>query len=235
MTNANTAEANMLPAGALRTGLSIFLFAHLFAVIIAIVGRGPVPSPLTSRVANLSILAEYRRLLHIDSAYAFPLTRADEFDIDYVIEALVTLPTGEAQTLLMPDSSIAGERARHWRMLGQYMALYLEDADRESLLATGIGQGLIARYDAKDVDLKLKAHYLQDRGGYLQKPDPNRDDLWRDRYEARIWMSGGAPRLLKKENRGEAAPVAESASTPALPPQLPPASPTPTLPPSLAK
>lgn len=210
-------EMPHLPPEWVRTVLSLLIFIHLFTLGAALLGRLPVASELSRRLANVPFLAPYRQALFMDLPYSFALTRADTVDIDHTIEAVVELPEGPAQVLVMPDPSISpGERARHWQRLGRNMAVYVGDPDLESILPSYVGKGLVERYNGKDATIKLRGRFLQDRSAYARGADPLRAELVRDVYEARVWLSDGRPRIMKKEGVGEAAPAA-SGSTPLIP------------------
>lgn len=209
-----------LPPEWVRTVLSLLFVIHLFAVGVALIGRMPVSSELFRRLANVRFLAAYRQLLDMDLPYNYPLTRADTLDIDHSIEAVVKLPDGKTEVVTLPPAGIpAGERARHWRQLTQNMAMFVGNPDIESILPTHLGLGLVKRYGGDEVVLKLRGRYLQDREAMSRGADPMRNDLLRDLYEARVWLSDDRPRIMKKEGVGESAPAAANAerTQPAFP------------------
>jgi hypothetical protein len=200
-----------LPRQSVRTALSIFLFAHLFTLAVSMLGRSPAASELARALAGAKILAAYRQLFALDQAYSYPLTRAGTTDVDFVLEATLTRPDGATESRVFPDPPDAsGERTRHWRSLARNMAQFIGDSDLEAIMPRGFGAGLLDHYGAKEVDLRLRGHLLQDRAGFIRGDDPGRTALWRDDYQARVWRSGDQVRLMKKEARGETAPVAES-------------------------
>lgn len=212
----NDAAEPPLPSETVRTILSLLIFIHLFAVGAALFGRAMVSSELGRKLANVPLLSGYRQLLDMDLAYAFPLTRAETADVDHEIEATIQLPDGSTQTVVMPDPAIgSGERARHWRQLGLNMAIFLENDDMLSMLSSQIGAGLLRRFDGKDATIQLRGRFLQDPAASARGQDPLRDELLRDEFEARIWLSNGRPQFMKKERSGEAAPAAGTSITPA--------------------
>jgi hypothetical protein len=204
-----------LPSQSIRTALSLFLFAHFFMLGVSLFGRVPFASELGRRLAAVPLFAAYRQALDMNRAYMFPLTRTEEIDVNHVLEATIRMPDGATEEIVFPNpADAAGERARHWRMLARHMSALVGNSDYEEVLPSGVGGGLIDRYGAKDVTLRLRGHLLQDRFGSERGDDPNRADLWRDRYQARVWRSGDQIYLMKQEGRGEAAPVADPSAFP---------------------
>ena len=201
-----------LPAN-VRTIISLVLFVHLFAVVLAIATNfGPL-SELRGGL-RVNFLMRYLQLLNMDSAYNFHYMYGDPLDFDQMIE--VELGGGEseeARTVQLPESGLGnGLRRRRYEQLAQSVAEQAGNEDTEHILPGAIATHLMSEYDTSELNFRCRTHFGQssEDAGALDpaQADPFDERYYQTMYEARIWLDDvGELQFLKSETSQSAAPA----------------------------
>ena len=115
-TNDAPATADNLSSGT-RTLISFLLFAHFFALTVAVLSNfGPV-SALRNQL-SVTFLRSYTGLLHMDIAYNFHLVDASELDAPLSMELdTSTRKDDTSESIVFPDVSSPNIRTGRYRQL----------------------------------------------------------------------------------------------------------------------
>ncbi len=207
-----------------RTWVSLLLFAHLFAVIVA-VSAYTRPSVLQERLHNL--FETYLRNLHLTALptsypYArFHLTHAGPTDVDYSIEVDVERTDGSAATLTLPPTPLQPLiRFRRYQALvnatGTLASGEMGDG-LTSILPKAIAGSLLRRENATGGVIHIRALGLADLAQMASLADVARaaEQNVSNVYEAEVIVSRGSVELLRKSTTLEVAPVEDNAAPPA--------------------
>jgi hypothetical protein len=147
MSAAATKNSPPLPAAGVRTLITFLLFVHFFMVAAAVLGNLDTTSPLMRALINIRGIKQYLGLLHLNTAFQFPL--ADERDhrvlLALDVPADLTAPGAAADSdtpprmtpaqieqyklvQLTPENVFPGIRRRRYLKLGQVMSQIDQDA-----------------------------------------------------------------------------------------------------------
>jgi hypothetical protein len=150
-----------LSAG-LRSGVTLLLIVHLFAVAVGVLGYAFPLSPLRSQLADVPFVRPYLQTLHMDTAYNFHLTDGLEVDLDHsvLIEQQGAVPAPDVKAnmkIRLPEPSMQpGIRRERFQQLAQQTAIGGEGDPVRPLLSKTIGGALLKRVGAVDGTYQLR-------------------------------------------------------------------------------
>jgi hypothetical protein len=200
-----------------RTWVSLLIFAHLFAVFVAVTTYTR-PSVLEERLHDL--FAPYLRNLHLTSfpvTYPFAryhLTHASPSDVDFSIEIDVDKPDGSKETVTIPPPSLQ-PLVRFYRYqalanaAGTLAGGELADDASASILPKTIAASVLKRRDATGGVIRIRAHGLTDAADMASLTtlaQAGREKL-NTAYEAQLIVGPAGVELLRKSTTLEVAPV----------------------------
>jgi hypothetical protein len=206
------------PSQTARTAISFFLFAHLFALFVAVASNANPVSALRNQLSETPLLVPYLQMLHLDLAYNYHLTYGTEFDTAHRIALepnRADSDAGKGETLIFPDAR-AGLRGQRQRNLTLGAARLVGDDELEGLLPRAIARRMLAERQIDDGShrLRLQRHLLQARqsveGPDAALADPEDASYYRDAYEADLQFFDGELFLTGAADAGETAPVEKS-------------------------
>jgi hypothetical protein len=206
-----------------RTVASLLLFAHLFALLVAVTTYTR-PSPLQQRLHEL--FDPYLRNLHLTAypvSYPFAryhLTHALPSDVDYVCQIEFQDAAGVAHTETIPPAGLRLPiRSRRYQLLANATGTLADDEAFEEIagiLPKAIAGSILRQHGASAGVFKCRAHevpFLEDMGNV---ESGRRQVLanYRDVYEAQVLVSAERVDLLRKSQTLEVAPVERGARGP---------------------
>jgi hypothetical protein len=199
-----------------RTWVSLLLFAHLFALFVA-VSAYTRPSLLQERLHEL--FEPYLRNLHLTAlpvSYPFAryhLTHAGPGDVDFSIEIDVDKPDGSTETVTIPAALQPLVRFRRYQALanaaGTLASDEFGDEAAASILPKAIAASVLKRHEAGGGIVRIRAHGLpeiEDMANLATLAQAARDNV-NNVYEARVIVSPTGVELLRQSTTLEAAPV----------------------------
>ncbi|HEX4143014.1 MAG TPA: hypothetical protein VHY91_05650 [Pirellulales bacterium] len=201
--------------------MSLLLFVHLFAVVIALASY-TAPSALQERLRIL--LAPYLATLNFDlnpNRYPtgrFYLTHDLPVDVDAVIRVDATLPDGTEHSLTIPEPGLwPPERRRHYQALANAASTLVEDDDYQAVLPKAIAGAVLRSWGASTGTVRVERHLplqLEEaQSGDANRANPFGSSRYSTIYEAKVLVSpSGQVDLAKKVAAGEVAPVDKKAT-----------------------
>lgn len=198
-----------------RTWVSLLLFAHLFAVVVAVTTYTR-PSLLQDRLHGVFSL--YLRNLHLTAlpvTYPFArfhLTHAGPGDIDFSVDIDARKPDGSTETVTIPPVVQPLVRFRRYQALANAAgALASDDVDETgaSILPKAIAGSVLARQQATGGTLRIQGHGLpeiEDMASLENLARAARQNVT-NVYEAQVIVSPAGVELLKTSTTLEVAPV----------------------------
>jgi hypothetical protein len=199
-----------------RTWVSLLLFAHLFAVVVAVTTYTR-PSGVQEQLH--AFFGPYLRTLHLavfPVTYPFAryhLTHASPSDVDFSCEVEIKNKNGSAEKITLPDLTLQPlVRYRRYQAMVNAMGSLAEGESNEelgSILPRAIAGSILKQRDAAQGTIRCRAHYLPaiETMASTQPGGRGPADNYRDVYEAQVFASGGGIELLKKSTTLEVAPV----------------------------
>ncbi len=218
MANADPSTPPPQWSSELRSWVSLLLFAHLFALFVAVTTYTR-PSALQSTLHGL--FAPYLRNLHLTaSGVSYPfaryyLTHASESDLDFSCEVDVTNPQGEADKVLLPPEGLWPPiRTRRYQNLvnavGTLAAGGEANDQYSSVLPKAIAGSIVREHGAKQGIFRCRSTFLPDIENMADVKAGRRKLQENTVYEAQVFVSPNSVELLKKSQRLEVAPVEKS-------------------------
>jgi hypothetical protein len=214
-----------------RTWVSLVLFAHLFAVVVAVTSYTR-PSLLQQRLHDLFV--PYLRNLHLTALpnsypYArFHLTHGGSSDVDYQVEVDVERADGSAATASIPSGPLQPLiRLRRYQALANAAGTLAAGEFAEeytSILAKAIAASVLKQENATGGTIRIRALGLPteaDMTGLSGVARAARENV-SDVYEAQVLVGPLGVELLRRSTTLEIAPI-EGARTPTTPPASAPA------------
>ncbi len=205
----------------LRTWVSLALFAHLFALIVAVTTYTR-PSGLQDRLHDL--FEPYLRNLHLATlpkSYPFArfhLGHGMSSDVDFVIEVDVPQADGTTQTISLPDAPLEPQvRLRRYQALANAvgtLATGQAGDDNAGLLPKSLAAAILREHGASHGVIRVRALGIPDenyQGGFEAIARAARENVT-DVYEANVIVSDTSVELLRKSTTLEIAPI-ENRST----------------------
>ncbi len=213
-----------------RTIASLLLFAHLFAVVVAVTAYTQ-PSVLQQRLHEL--FDPYLRNLHL-TAYPisypfarFHLTHALPSDVDFTCQVQFEGADGAQDAVIPPPGLMPPVRARRYQLLANAAGALASSEvgdDAAAVLLKAVGGSILKQHDATHGSLRLRAHYLPELEDMPAVAAGRTAPLenYANVYEADVLVSNGQVDILKKSETLEVAPSAArngAAQTPTAPPR----------------
>jgi hypothetical protein len=197
-----------------RSFASLLLFAHLFAVAIAVTSYTQ-PSFLQQRLHDL--FDPYLRNLHLTPlpvSYPFAryhLTHALPSDVDFACEVQFAGADGQ-QTIVIPPAGLLPpiRFARYQRLANAAgtLASSEEGEDAAAILLKAVGGSVLKQHGAEQGTLRVQAHYLPELED-MASVDAGRTaplENYANVYQADVLVSDNQVDILKKAETLEVAP-----------------------------
>lgn len=192
--------------------LSVFLFAHLCCVVIALFSN-QYASVMQLRL--IRTISPYTRTFGFDPLFVarFHLTHALDLEDDHQIQ--VENPAGEV-IAAWPTSELGsmgwrgGFRFQRWKNLSQRMATYVV-AENDSAIAElmqDVGRLTMSQFDESRFVVRLRRRPPLELNRQVATSDINRPAELEDVYVADVFRDeAGSIRVHKRVDTGEAAPL----------------------------
>ncbi len=205
-----------------RSWVSLLLFVHLFAVVVAMTSYTR-PSGLQEKLHAL--FAPYLRNLHLTAVPAsypfarFHLTHNTSSDVDFSCEIDSAGPAGTSEKSILPQPGLwpAVRWRRYQNLANATGALASDEANDEfgSILPRAIAGSVLKRGGASQGTFRCRAHYLPEIDEMDDVVADNRGPLekYATTYEAQVFISSSGVELLKKSTTLEVAPVESAPKT----------------------
>ena len=184
---------------AVTVALGIYLVGLVLSMLGNTVSGG---SPLVTTIKS-RLFAPWMVPMWLDLGFDYRLTYGLGEDADHLIEVRPVGAAGSAAAIQLPAGQ-TGEQARRWRRLARAVVSAADDPDREALLPTAIGLGLMDHIERDDVFVRVMRQPLPERTGSPAPPQ--------QAYATRVRVVDGEPQLIRQEPRGEVAPVVRPAN-----------------------
>ncbi|MEX0677280.1 MAG: hypothetical protein WD063_09405 [Pirellulales bacterium] len=211
-----------------RTWVSLLLFAHLFALIVAVTTYTR-PSLLEERLHGL--FEPYLRNLHLTAfpvSYPFArfhLTHADPGDVDFSVEVDLQKSDRSTETVTIPRPLQPLVRFRRYQALanasGTLVSAEFGDEAIASILPKAMAASVLKRHEAGGGGVRIRAHGLpevDDMANLATLAQAARENV-RNVYEAQVIVSPSGVELLRKSSTLEAAPVERAPRRRSQPPR----------------
>ncbi len=200
-----------------RTWVSLLLFAHLFALFVAVTTYTR-PSRFEERLHGL--FEPYLRNLHLTAfpvSYPFAryyLTHAGPGDVDFSVEVDLQQGDGETETVTLPAAGLQPlVRFRRYQALadatGTLASGGFGDEAVASILPGAIAASLLKRHQADGGVVRIQAHGLpdiEDMADLTTLAAAARENV-SNVYEAQVIVSPAGVELLRTSTTLEVAPV----------------------------
>ncbi len=216
----------------LRTWVSLLLFAHLFALVVAVTTYTR-PSGLQVRLHNL--FEPYLRNLHMTVypvSYPFAryyLAHATPNDFDYSVEVEFQGSAGPETVTIPRDHLQPLVRYRRYQALANAMGVLSQPEGNEDLagiLPKAIAAAVLKQHGAQQGTLRCRPNHLPIQEALRQLNEGRRETFEEPgKYEAQVFVTPSGVELLKKNATLEVAPVERASKTPSG--KKVPSSPTP--------
>ena len=199
--------------------LSLLLFIHLFAVTMALLcnGAGEFPPRLPNDI-RLLLFRPYLYLTWLDVGYQHHYVGRDEVDFQHSLEAEVTMAGGNTEKVRIEPDAASGLRRDRYEQLSHWLAYYVGDPNRESLLPAAVGGGVLKQLDARaaDVTLRCTRHVPQSLDSFRASgAQPRQKQLV---YQGKIRLVGSQGRVIERtDSRGQVGVTAGGSAS--VPPQ----------------
>ena len=200
-----------------RSWVSLLLFVHLFAVLVAVTSYSR-PSGLQEQLHAL--FAPYLRNLHMTAALPasypfarFYLTHNLSTDVDFSCDIELTEKDGTVERVSIPASGLWPlVRLRRYQALANAAGTLSEgEANEElaSILPRAIAGSILQAKGASEGTVRCRAHYLPEIEALAGSEAARRTALenYRDVYQAQVFVTSSGVELLKKSTTLEVAPV----------------------------
>ncbi len=214
-----------------RSWVSLLLFMHLFAVLVAVTSYSR-PSGLQEKLHTL--FAPYLRNLHLTAALPasypfarFYLTHNLSTDVDFSCDVEISNKDGSVEKVSIPASGLWPlVRFRRYQALANAAGTLSEgEANEElaSILPRAIAGSILQARGALEGTVRCRAHYLPEIESLAGNESTRRAALenYRDIYQAQVFVTSSGVELLKKSTTLEVAPVETAPKPPSTPQQRP--------------
>jgi hypothetical protein len=179
---------------AVTVALGVYLVGLALAMMANTISGG---SPLVTAIKS-RLFAPWMVPAWLDLGFDYRLTYGLDDDADHLIEVRPYAGSKSSAATLLPARR-TGEQAARWRRLARAVVAVADDPDREPLLPTAIGMGLMAEAKSDDVLVRIVRKPLPERTGLPAPPQ--------EAFAARVRLVDGQPQLIRQQPRGEVAPV----------------------------
>ena len=147
-----------MPGETVRALISLWLFFHLFCVVLALMTNTSYDPPFSQLVGKLKeTFSPYMYALWLDAPHSYRWTYGEFQDADHTLEAQWDGPDGR-HTRQFPPADARGEVRERYEILSQraVMPIYNESSDRGVI--KGVGEGIIGSTGAKEVIFRITRH-----------------------------------------------------------------------------
>lgn len=197
--------ADSLPSETICAGITVALAVYIVGLVLSImVNTSSGGSPLLTTIKN-RLFVPWMAPAWLDLGFDYHLTYGLDEDADHVLR-VQPYANATSSTFISLPGNRRGEQAHRWHRLAKVIASSKDDPDRESILPTSIGLGLMEKLNSDDVFVRV-----------LRTPLPEKSDSSSPLHETvgvRIRMVNGLPQLIPQKPKEELAPVGESPSRP---------------------
>lgn len=203
-----------------RTWASLLIFAHLFAVVVAVTSYTR-PSLLQGRLQEL--FEPYLRNLHLTAypvtyPYArFHLTHAMAGDVDFSVEIDAQQADGSTAKTTLPPAVQPLVRFRRYQSLVDAAGTIAADEGLENIagiLPRTLAGSTLRRHGAGGGTIRIRSHSLPELENMASLDEIARflRDNVEDVYAADVIVSADSVELLRKSTTLEVAPIENSGS-----------------------
>ena len=194
----STASEPSPPSETVCAAVTVALAVYLVGVVLSMMANTiSGGSPLVTTIKN-RLFAPWMVPAWLDLGFDYRLTYGLDDDADHLIEVRPFAAPGSAAAIRLPAGQ-TGEQARRWHRLAHAVVSLADDPDRESILPTAIGMGLMKEAQSDDLLVRIMRQPLPERTGLPAPPQ--------QAFAARVRLVDGQPQLIRQEPRGEVAPV----------------------------
>jgi len=185
------------PSEKVRAIVSGAIAVCLLGTLLSIAGDSDSGSSAIVRTVKGRLFSPWMTPPWLDHGFDYRLTYGAPEDAEHALEV-----RRHGDDRVGPASlpgTLTGERAARWERLARAIALDVDDADRDGLLAAAVGRGMFDDLGGEDVTVRVLRTLPTDRGGAAPAATPA--------YTARVRMARGELQLLRQEARAEVAPL----------------------------
>lgn len=186
------------PSDAVKAIVTVALGVYLVGLGLTILGNSASGPSALVRTIKGRLFAPWLQPAWLDLGFEHHLTHGVPDDADHALELEAWDGRGGDAAIVLPDDA-GGERAARWRRLAK--AIAVGGAGDPAVLAAAVGRGAFADLGSEDVRLRVVRWPLPERAG------PPSDDEPLPIYTARVRVVDGTLQLIKREPRGELAPL----------------------------
>jgi hypothetical protein len=196
----NSAEPSSLPAGWLRSLVSVAIATYLVGLGLTLLANTDAGTSRLVRTIKGRLFSPWLVPAWLDLGFAQPLTYGEPDDADQRIEIAPHGRAPERATPLVMPGELRGERAARWRRLARAIASPRTTEEDAADLAAAVAAWSFPGLGCEDVDLRVM------RSGRPDRTEPGSVPADERAFAARVRRVAGDLQLLKAEPRGEVAP-----------------------------
>ncbi len=194
-------EVGALPSENLCAGITVALAVYIIGLVLSMLANtSSGGSPLIATIKN-RLFVPWMAPAWLDLGFDYHLTYGLNEDADHILRVQPYSNTTSATSISLPGNR-KGEQANRWRRLAKSIASSSDEPDRDSILPTSIGLGLMDELKSNDVFVRV-----------LRAPLPEKSQITLPLYETagvRVRMVDGVPQLIPQKPQEELAPVKTS-------------------------
>ncbi|HEY2759573.1 MAG TPA: hypothetical protein VGI75_02485 [Pirellulales bacterium] len=152
------AAPGKMPGETVRALVSLWLFFHLFCVVLALMTNTSYDPPFSQLVGKLkATFSPYMYALWLDAPHNYRWTYGESQDADHTLEAEWDGPDGR-QTRQFPPADARGEVRERYEILAQRAAMPIYNESSDRAVIKGVGEGIIGSTGAKEVIFRITRH-----------------------------------------------------------------------------
>jgi len=210
-----------LPKSEIRTAVSFLLFVHFFALAIGVVGTER-PSELTSALAQVPGVKQYREGLMMNIPYTFYLTRGmvgGELDIDHQLVATVKQKDGKEVVVQVPEPGTwPSQRLHRYQTLARNVAIFADEAmgspEHLGLLVQAISRGILSENNGQSLQLRCVGRLTLPAMAEFDPDNESQRVRYRDAYTGSAFLTDDdRVELIKKDPARDTAPPPKDAAS----------------------
>lgn len=187
------------PSETVRASVTGAIALCLFGTLLSIAGNSDSGSSAVVRTLKGRLFSPWMTPPWLDLGFDYRLTYGAPEDAEHAFD-IRRRGDDRVGPVSLPGT-LTGERAARWARLARAIALDVDDADRDGLLAASVGRGMFDDLGGEDVTVRVLRTPPTDRGGAAPSATPA--------YTARVRMAHGELQLLRQEARAEVAPLVD--------------------------
>ncbi len=194
-------EASLRWPAWLRQCVSVAVVIYLAGLLLTILANSDAGTSRLVRTLKARLFSPWLVPAWLDLGFAQPLTYGEPDDAHQRIEIVPHGRAANATSVVVLPGDLRGERATRWRRLARAIASDKTTAEDAADLAAAVAAWSFPRLGCTDVDMRVL------RSGRAEPTAPTSTPDDETAFEARIRRVDGDLQLLKKEPRGEVAPL----------------------------